>query len=258
MFDEITENDLLALGLAEFSSKIKVATLPAVHCLCTQSPSAGASKRSWMGGFPKVLTGFVWPVINDVPLTFIAQIDCGEVCEIAPELGWPHDGNILFFLFWPELPEFQVEDPQRSLCRVLFLSSAEIQHVLEPPIPAELRCPFLTPGFQLVMSRRSTLPSPSDDTRFNQIFGERFWPDPLRNRAVHLLALLNESAGSEDLLGRIGGYPALLQPPYGGIESDVLLFQFRDGGDGHWYFHINPTAFQKRDFKQARFHHDCY
>lgn len=54
----------------------------------------GTSK---MGGSPDVPQGFEWPVWNDLPLTFIAQIRLSEAKPFDEENLLPEDGILYFF-----------------------------------------------------------------------------------------------------------------------------------------------------------------
>lgn len=254
MFAEITATDLHGFGLDESTRKLLAAARPAVHCLYNKAPTLGASERSWLGGFPKVPSDFDWPFFGEAPLTFIAQICCEEVMQLVPEIGWPREGHLLFFLYWPGYPAFEVENPARNLCKVIFVEKPDNLAELKPPTPPESWCPFLTPGFHLTMSRRATLPSVGDAERFATVFGQGTWQDTTGARSRYLVQLLNSTAGP-DGLARIGGYPPVLQPFYGDSAS-VLLFQFRDGGDGHWYFFIDSASFRERRFERAYFYHD--
>src|SRR5262249_5599703 len=151
------------------------------------------SDRSWLGRFPMAPAGFDWPFVDGKALTFIAQISCEEVNGLQPELGWPSDGHLLFFLYWPGYPPFQVEDPYRKLCKVIFVSAEEPLNEVKPPTSPDSWCPYLTPGFHLTMSRRATLPNVGDAENFAKAFGDRSWQDTLGARGQYLVGLLNST-----------------------------------------------------------------
>src|SRR4051812_34889533 len=84
-------------ALAEPSFKITTRRVPLAEL------PLGASR---FGGSPDVLPGFPWPVRDGRPLTFLAQLDLGEIR--AP--GIPGSGWLLFFydaagLPWGRKPE---------------------------------------------------------------------------------------------------------------------------------------------------------
>ena len=56
--------------------------------------SIGASKY---GGHPDVPPGFEWPLIDGMPLPFLAQIRLEEVAPFDVENALPHDGFLLIF-----------------------------------------------------------------------------------------------------------------------------------------------------------------
>jgi hypothetical protein len=59
--------------------------------------------RSWLGGCPMAPSSFEWPRHRradgvSVPLTFVAQVDCGDLPDFADRALLPRDGALLFFI----------------------------------------------------------------------------------------------------------------------------------------------------------------
>jgi uncharacterized protein YwqG len=53
--------------------------------------------RSYLGGLPQVTTPFVWPVHDNRPLDFIAQINLRDLAR-CHRFDWlPDSGTLLFF-----------------------------------------------------------------------------------------------------------------------------------------------------------------
>jgi uncharacterized protein YwqG len=57
-----------------------------------------AAGFSWMGGLPSVASGFEWPAWSGQPLTFVAQIDLGEVARELSQPWLPKSGQLYFFV----------------------------------------------------------------------------------------------------------------------------------------------------------------
>ncbi len=120
---------------------------PAIALCATKADDAhiplGASK---FGGAPDVPTNFEWPMWNDRPLGFLAQINLEEVAPFDVEELLPKSGLLSFFYFtedyeWPDgteegqtwrvfhfiSPEFtRVQAPQFALDNVI-MSTGTIQ-----------------------------------------------------------------------------------------------------------------------------------
>ena len=72
--------------------------LPAIALTATRTDDAeiaiGASK---FGGAPDVATGFEWPLWNELPLSFVAQINLDEIAAFDIENKLPDSGLLSFF-----------------------------------------------------------------------------------------------------------------------------------------------------------------
>ena len=72
--------------------------LPAIALTATRADDAdiaiGASK---FGGAPDVPAGFAWPMWNELPLSFMAQINLAEIAPFDIEDKLPSSGLLLFF-----------------------------------------------------------------------------------------------------------------------------------------------------------------
>lgn len=85
--------------LAVINQKREAGPVPAWAMLLRSPYQSWTDATSWLGGQPKVPSGFVWPREADgKPQTFLAQIDVGSL-EADPETGEPHfnlpDGGAL-------------------------------------------------------------------------------------------------------------------------------------------------------------------
>lgn len=66
--------------------------IQAVEAKCLVGEVTKEVTSSYIGGFPNVDAGFVWPTKNGYPLHFIAQLECHELGLANPGSGW-----LLFF-----------------------------------------------------------------------------------------------------------------------------------------------------------------
>ena len=180
MFAELTREDLQAFGLLELAERLLSACQPAVHFLYTPVPTLGASSRSRFGGAPHLPLALPWPTIGGVALSFVAQLDCAEIAEIAPELPVPKAGHLVFFC--PPLDALGSfpDVPTRDLCRVIYIAADAKTIARESPNLA--RDDYFASGFNLVLSRRATLPCTMDQQAFRTVFGDYDWQHPLGSR----------------------------------------------------------------------------
>ena len=88
-----------------------------------------AAVRSRLGGIPILPPGTAWPMHGTVPLSFIAEIDLGEVELRALSTGLPARGRLLFFV---DDEGFFKGPTEAVVCRVFFCDSPD---GVEPPVP---------------------------------------------------------------------------------------------------------------------------
>jgi hypothetical protein len=113
---------------------------PAILLHRPYPPTKAPPVRSKLGGLPTLPAAIEWPGgrnLNneDVPLHFLAQIDCAELPAIEPRL--PTEGLLLFFA---RDDAYQVwgEGPPHDQARVIFVPSVADDHPPRTP-PHDLR-----------------------------------------------------------------------------------------------------------------------
>ncbi|GAB4146009.1 MAG: hypothetical protein OHK0017_06240 [Patescibacteria group bacterium] len=105
---ELALSGLVKFGLEEYQDQIAQLALPAYKILCV-SPKLQKQMQSQakvgifskIGGKPDLPVGFEWPVENDRPLAFFAQINLADVHQIShpkAEIELPVTGVISIFL----------------------------------------------------------------------------------------------------------------------------------------------------------------
>jgi len=90
----------------------------------------GSSK---VGGNPDLLPEIEWPMWNDYPMTFIAQI---HLAECPAELSLPKDGLISFFYAVQAMFEDDDFYGDPKTCRVLYIGADQFKHLSRrtPPL----------------------------------------------------------------------------------------------------------------------------
>ncbi len=100
---------------------------PAIALTATRTEDAqipvGASK---FGGAPDAPTEFEWPMWNEKPLGFLAQINLEEVAPFDVEEVLPKSGLLLFFYDFEEMPWGGAESDAGSW-RVLHHTSSGVR-----------------------------------------------------------------------------------------------------------------------------------
>jgi uncharacterized protein YwqG len=108
--------------------KARQRSRPALHLEHTE-----IAGWSWIGGAPLVAPGFVWPRWEGTPMSFLAQIDLGEVAATLKQPWLPAHGQLYFFHVAGD-PEQGDEPTQRGSWRVIY-SDAERSTLSTPSVP---------------------------------------------------------------------------------------------------------------------------
>ncbi|MDH5799093.1 MAG: YwqG family protein [Paracoccaceae bacterium] len=114
---------------------------PAIMLHRPYPPNKLPKTNSWLGGLPALPGGMEWPRNNDdVPLHFLAQIDCSE---LPPNGGALPDAGILFFFACiDEELAWAYESDQQGNCRVIHAPAAGVA-----PTPAPGGLPPIMGGW---------------------------------------------------------------------------------------------------------------
>lgn len=90
-------------------------------------PRDAISTHSWLGGRPRLATGMAWPLIDDQPADFLAQIGCADLPrDLWGGLG-PRHGALAFFIHRhrPEVRVLHVGEPGAPLAPPYALNLGE-------------------------------------------------------------------------------------------------------------------------------------
>ena len=111
--------------LTSLRDEIMVAAAPCLEGIAvTDSVSLGDSK---VGGYPHAPKDFGWPFFKELPLNFIAQINCnGLESEVLP-----NDGLLLFFY---DSRHYSGSIKSKGFIRVIYFKDKSLLTPIKPPI----------------------------------------------------------------------------------------------------------------------------
>jgi len=94
--DQVAEyrGQLHAAGLGRYADSLTDAALPSIRLLAEPQIDAATVGVSRLGGLPDLPAGLPWPANDGTPLSFIAQLDLGEIATYDTE-GSLHRGGLL-------------------------------------------------------------------------------------------------------------------------------------------------------------------
>lgn len=124
--------------------------------------------NSRIGGIPDLPADFVWPrfsvdatedgnAVDDAPLTFVAQIDCGEVYEaLGDETLLPRSGMLWFFY---EMSEQRWGfDPSDEGCARVYYADLPMDELTPTPPPDDLEEEYRFQPYALTFKKERSLP----------------------------------------------------------------------------------------------------
>lgn len=237
-------------------------------------PSSGPSLEAAMaslplgasrfGGIPDLPPGSSWPLRDDVPMEFVAQIRLADVAGLDPLGRLPQSGTLLFFYN----SQWDCSDmaPDEACCAVLFHDGPDSSLVRTPPPRIDYQgeydseprlAPYLHGLAALEFKPFETVPggvSPfTKDTPLAEI-----WQDFTASHSSKWAPEGEESYVSNRLLGYIDGQDYVGAHENG--TADQLLLQvdsddcagFQWGDCDRLYFVLKKTELAARDFSKVR------
>jgi uncharacterized protein YwqG len=273
------EAQIDAVGLHRHSDEIVRMARPCVQLVREPTEdlllAVGASK---LGGAPDVPPSFRWPVWKDVPLSFIAQLNLGEVAQHLPTSTLPSSGVLAFFYAAAEQP--RGFDPQHAgSWRIFYFANDEDLTRREPPTGLPDRAVF--PACRAEFSERLSIPPLEssligtlsfDEDEAEMYFDleeallEHFVDNPLH----HVLGYPDPVQGDMQLQCQLvshglswGDGSAFRDPRWEELslaapEWNLLLQLDSDetaemmwGGHGRLYFWIRDQDLARKDFSQV-------
>ncbi len=228
----------------------------------------GVSK---FGGKPDVPEGFVWENYNGKPLSFIAQFDLAEVTKYDTDKLLPQDG-VLSFFYELETMEWGYDPKTIASAKVYYFPPEKKLAPVE--FPEELSEEYRLNEARIIMRRKTSYPSPSDDIElplsedesdeYFDLYDEMTpeYPDASSKLLGHPELIQNPIALQCELVSRGiytgSGYPEITDEIKKAAADWMLLFQldsfdnedcplmFGDAGRIYWYI-------RKDDLRNKRF-----
>lgn len=249
-------------GLGDYRTAFEPFVKPSIRLhtapMNDQEAEAGSSK---LAGLPDVPKDFVWPKWENVPLTFVGQIDLGAIDKsVLDRYGCPSEGVLSFFYAFES--RFEGEEDEASA--VYYFPKPAVHPVEPSELPELLSEQFRYPGCGLRFDVEWTIPGPETSEISNGLqlgWGknqedyDRYWNTFLPSVGE----LLNARTPRHRFLGnhdpvqsgyRREGYALLLQ-----IDDASPFPQWMP--DGSLYFWIKPEALAKLDFSEVYVSWEC-
>jgi uncharacterized protein YwqG len=204
---------LLKDTLPKYCDRIVHLALPAIGLWPQRRRADDGATASRFGGMPLAPVGWEWPMEDDEPLVFVAQINCGDLRGLPGAEVFPSSGLLSFFAEYDGVMACRIE--ARTIA-VHHWSDVDALVPAAPPIPPMLIPPSATVEMRPIID----LPHPcsvamkklklGDDTlsRYAGVWNE------IRNYGI--------PEGSEKYcsFSRLLGWPALIQ------SHDLDPFEF--------------------------------
>jgi uncharacterized protein YwqG len=191
-------------NLTDFADQIIASIKPAIHIskVDSQESVIGASR---IGGLPDVPTDFQWVLSQDLPLSFLAQINCADLQGLASAKNLPNSGILYFFYDAIEQP-WGFDPSDRGGSAIIYHPSTEnlIPSVL--PEGADIDNDWLFPSSAIQFREVLSLPS-YDSLPFEQLA----IPEDSVDDYVNLIADVNELMAANEPIHQMLGYSSNIQ-----------------------------------------------
>lgn len=187
---------LRAAGLARLAGPISALALPSIRL----TPVKDGSGKTRLGGQPELPDAVQWPSWKGQPLSFVAQVDLGEMQNAAPNALLPKAGVLAFF-YDREQQTWGFDPADRGSWRVLYFPAGTVLH--PRPFPESLKESRFT-AVPLRASAEATLP-PEEDLPATLSLDD--------DAAEKYRAARERLASGGDARHRLLGHPELVQNP---------------------------------------------
>lgn len=195
---------------------MKQRTVPALAVEHCEQPTGSA-----IGGSPDLSSAHQWPEWRDVPLAFLAQLDCAAM-RAAGGPDWLPARGTLFFFYHPEQETWGFDPEDRGSWAVIHDADGRADAPIAPPADLTVRYGALPVDFRLIES----MPDPDRLVEFGpDAFDTAAWDDAY--------TLLDSSSGTEPR-HQVGGFPRPVQGDSMELECQLASNGIYLGnGDGY-------------------------
>ena len=246
--------------------------------------------KSKIGGKPYLPKDFVWPYYQELPLSFLAQINLEEVNSFDKDKLLPSTG-MLYFFYELETEEWGYHPESKGCAKVFYFEDTSNFELIN--FPKDMKDYCEVPEFKVSFKSNISLPSyenfylilKEQDTfkkqdisfkDFIPLYDEIFIPDTNYTKLLgHPEVIQNpmeeecEAVTRGFNMGGIESYPKQYQKEIKSASKDwILLFQMDTvetddyelmfGDSGHIYFWIKKEDLANKNFENIWLILQCY
>ncbi|MGW7679182.1 YwqG family protein [Kribbella sp. NPDC054772] len=123
---------LEAAGLGKFTDSLVAMARSSVR-LVADSAAPDIERYSRLGGLPDLPVSTTWPRNDDVPLSFIAQVNLAEVAPYEPDGLLPRDGLLSFFYDAVSQGAWGFDPADHGSAAVVYTPDSAVTERRDPP-----------------------------------------------------------------------------------------------------------------------------
>lgn len=247
--------------------------------------------KSKIGGKPYLPKDFVWPYYQELPLSFLAQINLEEVSSLDKDKLLPSKG-MLYFFYELETEEWGYELKNKGCAKVFYYEDTSNFELID--FPKDMKDYCQVPEFKVTFKANISYPSYEDFDIIHN--GGKEVADNYEDFQDAYFDIYNKHMESLDSYTKLLGYPDVIQSSMeeqcaaitkgfymGGVESYpkkyqkeirsaskdwILLFQMDTvetsdyelmfGDSGHIYFWIKKEDLVNKNFENIWLILQCY
>ena len=247
--------------------------------------------KSKIGGKPYLPKDFIWPYYQELPLSFLAQINLKEVNSLDKDKLLPSKG-MLYFFYELETEEWGYELKNKGCAKVFYYEDTSNFELID--FPKDMKDYCQVPEFKVTFKANISYPSYEDFDIIHN--GGKEVADNYEDFQDAYFDIYNKHMESFDSYTKLLGHPEVIQNPMeeeceavtrgfdmGGMESYpkqyqkeirsaskdwILLFQMDTvetsnyelmfGDSGHIYFWIKKEDLANKNFENIWLILQCY
>ena len=246
--------------------------------------------KSKIGGKPYLPKDFVWPYYQELPLSFLAQINLEEVKSLDKDNLLPSTG-MLYFFYELETEEWGYKPQSKGCAKVFYYEDISNFSLID--FPENMEDDYKIPEFKVNFKSNISLPSYEDfylflkehdtfkeqDISFSDfipLYDELFIPDNNYTKLLGYPEVIQNPMEEECEavtrgfdMGGVESYPKKYQKEIRSTSKDwILLFQMDTvetndyelmfGDSGHIYFWIKKEDLANKNFENIWLILQCY
>ena len=246
--------------------------------------------KSKIGGKPYLPKDFIWPYYQELPLSFLAQINLKEVNSLDKDRLLPSKG-MLYFFYELETEEWGYKPQSKGCAKVFYYEDISNFSLID--FPENMEDDYKIPEFKVNFKSNISLPSYEDfylflkehdtfkeqDISFSDfipLYDELFIPDNNYTKLLGYPEVIQNPMEEECEavtrgfdMGGVESYPKQYQKEIKSASKDwILLFQMDTvetddyelmfGDSGHIYFWIKKEDLKNKNFEDIWLILQCY